>query len=103
MQQALSHLVLSDRVIDQLGPAVNGGHSLFVYGPPGNGKTVIAQGVKNLLEGDIAVPHAIEHDGHLVQVLRSGHPRDSTASRRPTTSTPAIRRTAAGCAAAVRS
>jgi predicted ATPase with chaperone activity len=60
--------VLSDRVIDQLGPAVNGGHSLFVYGPPGNGKTVIAQGVKNLLEGDIAVPHAIEQDGHLVQV-----------------------------------
>jgi hypothetical protein len=68
VQQALSHLVLSDRVIDQLGPAVNGGHSLFVYGPPGNGKTVIAQGVKNLLEGDIAIPHAIEQDGHLVQV-----------------------------------
>ena len=42
--QAFSHLVLSDRVLDQLGPAVNGGHSLFVYGPPGNGKTVIAQG-----------------------------------------------------------
>jgi predicted ATPase with chaperone activity len=68
VRQAMSHLVLSDRVLDQLGPAINGGHSLFVYGPPGNGKTVIAQGVKNLLEGDIAVPHAIEHDGHLVQV-----------------------------------
>ena len=68
MQHALSHLVLSDRVLDQLGPAVNGGHSLFVYGPPGNGKTVIAQGVKNLLEGDIAIPHAIDQDGHLVQV-----------------------------------
>ena len=68
VQHALSHLVLSDRVIDQLGPAVNGGHSLFVYGPPGNGKTVIAQGVKNLLEGDIAIPHAVEQDGHLVQV-----------------------------------
>ena len=60
--------MLGERVIDQLGPAVNGGHSLFVYGPPGNGKTVIAQGVKNLLHGDIAIPHAIEQDGHLVQV-----------------------------------
>jgi Magnesium chelatase, subunit ChlI len=68
VQRALSHLVLGDRVVDQLGPAVNGGHSLFVYGPPGNGKTVIAQGVKNLLHGDIAIPHAIEQDGHLVQV-----------------------------------
>ncbi len=68
VQQAFSHLVLSDRVLDQLGPAVNGGHSLFVYGPPGNGKTVIAQGVKNLLDGDIAIPYAVDYDGHLVQV-----------------------------------
>lgn len=68
VQQAFSHLVLSDHVMDQLGPAVNGGHSLFVYGPPGNGKTVIAQGIKNLLEGDIAIPHAVDYEGHLVQV-----------------------------------
>jgi predicted ATPase with chaperone activity len=69
VQMAFSHLVLSDRVLDQLGPAVNGGHSLFVYGPPGNGKTVIAQGIKNLLEGDIAIPYAIDYEGHLVQVF----------------------------------
>lgn len=68
VQAAFSHLVLSDRVLDQLGPAVNGGHSLFIYGPPGNGKTVIAQGIKNLLEGDIAIPHAIDYDGHLMNV-----------------------------------
>ena len=41
---AFAHLVLSDRVLDQLGPAVNAGHSMFVYGPPGNGKTVIVAG-----------------------------------------------------------
>ena len=69
VDRALSHLVLSERVLDQLGPAVNGGHSLFVYGPPGNGKTVISQGITNLLDGDIAIPHAIERDGHLVQVF----------------------------------
>jgi len=69
VQQGFSHLVLSDRVIDQLGPAVNSGHSLFVYGPPGNGKTVIAQGIKNLLDGDIAIPHAVDYDGHLLQVF----------------------------------
>ena len=78
VQMAFSHLVLSDRVLDQLGPAVNGGHSLFVYGPPGNGKTVIAQGVKNLLEGDIAIPHAIDYDGHLMHVydavIHEAHP-----------------------------
>ena len=68
VQQGFAHLVLSDRVLDQLGPAVNGGHSLFVYGPPGNGKTVIAQGIKNLLDGDIAIPYAIDYDGHVLQV-----------------------------------
>ena len=69
VEQAFSHLVLSQRVLDQLGPAVNGGHSLFVYGPPGNGKTVISQGIARLLAGDVAIPHAIDFDGHLVQVF----------------------------------
>lgn len=69
VDDAFSHLVLSRRVLDQLGPAVNGGHSLFVYGPPGNGKTVISQGISRLLVGDVAIPHAIDFDGHLVQVF----------------------------------
>ena len=69
VRDAFWHLVLSDRVLDQLGPAVNGGHSLFVYGPPGNGKTVIAQAIRNLLDGDISIPHAVEVDGQIIQVF----------------------------------
>ena len=69
VRRAFNHLVLSDRVLDQLGPAVNGGHSLFVYGPPGNGKTVISQAICGLLAGDVCIPHAIDFDGHLVQVF----------------------------------
>jgi len=68
VKRAFAHLVLSDRVIDQLGPAINAGHSLFVYGPPGNGKTVIAQGIRNVLPGTMWVPHALDVDGSLVQV-----------------------------------
>ena len=69
VKDAFGHLVLSDRVLDQLGPAINAGHSLFVYGPPGNGKTVIAQGIRNVLPGDMWIPHAIEVDGSLIQVF----------------------------------
>jgi len=69
VERVFDHLVLSRRVLDQLGPAVNGGHSLFVYGPPGNGKTVISQGISRLLTGEVAIPHAIDFDGHLVQVF----------------------------------
>lgn len=69
VRQAFSHLVLSDRVLDQLGPAICAGHSLFVYGPPGNGKTVIAQAIGNLLEGDVAIPHALEVEGGIIRVF----------------------------------
>jgi hypothetical protein len=69
VRDAFAHLVLSGKVLDQVGPAVAAGHSMFVYGPPGNGKTVIAQGIRNLLEGDIAVPHAIEVEGHIIRVF----------------------------------
>src|SRR5829696_5939462 len=53
VREAFSHLVISQQVLDQLGPAINAGHSMFVYGPPGNGKTVISQAIHNLLEGEI--------------------------------------------------
>jgi predicted ATPase with chaperone activity len=69
VRRAFKHLVLSDRVLDQVGPAVNAGHSLFVYGPPGNGKTVVSQAIGNLLKGELWVPQALEIDGSIVQVF----------------------------------
>ena len=69
VERGFSHLVLSQGVLDQLGPAVNSGQSIFVYGPPGNGKTVISQAIRNLLPGDIWIPHAIEVDGSIIQVF----------------------------------
>ncbi len=96
--------MLSDRVIDSLGPAVNAGHSLFVYGPPGNGKTVIAQSIRNLLDGDVAVPHAIAVEGQIVRIFDPvvhepiARAESDCADRRPVRP-----RTAAGCAAGGRS
>jgi predicted ATPase with chaperone activity len=69
VRAAFQHLVLGQRVLDQLGPAINAGHSLFVYGPPGNGKSVISQGIRNLLDGDIAIPHALEVEGQIVRLF----------------------------------
>ena len=66
VRDAFQSLVLSDRVLDQLGPAVRAGRSLFVYGPPGNGKTVISQCIRNLLRGEIAVPYALDVDGSII-------------------------------------
>jgi len=69
VRDAFSHLVISQHVLDQLGPAVNAGHSMFVYGPPGNGKTVISQAIRRLLGGTIAIPHAIEVEGAIVRMF----------------------------------
>ena len=67
VRTAFSRLVLSDRVLDQLGPAIRAGRSLFVYGPPGNGKTMISQSIRNLLAGDIAIPHALVVEGSIIR------------------------------------
>jgi hypothetical protein len=67
VREAFSHLVIGQSVLDQLGPAINAGHSMFVYGPPGNGKTVISQAIRKLLDGEIAIPHAIEVEGAIIR------------------------------------
>jgi hypothetical protein len=73
------HLVVSDGVLDQLGPAVNSGKSLFLYGPPGNGKTVVAEGIGRALGGDLHLPHAIDVDGQIITMFDpvNHQPRDA--------------------------
>ena len=56
-------------MFDQLGPAVNSGKSLFLYGAPGNGKTVVAEGIGRALGADMYVPHAIDVDGQIITMF----------------------------------
>ena len=60
---------------DQLGPAVNSGKALFLYGAPGNGKTVIAEGIGRALGGDMYVPHAHRRRRPDHHDVRPGQPR----------------------------
>jgi MoxR-like ATPase len=66
LRQGFSHLVVSERVLDQLGPAVNANKAVFLYGPPGNGKTVIAEGMGRAAGGDMYIPHALDIDGSVI-------------------------------------
>ncbi len=67
VRRAFVDLVISDKVLDELGPAVSAGHSIFIYGPPGNGKTAMATGIRRLLAGSIWIPHALEVSGSIIR------------------------------------
>jgi hypothetical protein len=63
------NLVVNKAMFDQLGPAVNSGKSLFLYGAPGNGKTVLAEGIGRAFGSEMYVPHAIDVDGQIITVF----------------------------------
>jgi hypothetical protein len=69
MKKALGHLVISDRMYGKIGPAVNSGKSIFLYGPPGNGKTTISEAVGRVILGaDLWIPYAFDVDGQVIRV-----------------------------------
>jgi predicted ATPase with chaperone activity len=74
MRQILSQLVLSENIFQRLGPALNSGTSIFLYGPPGNGKTSVAKAFGNLvLSQAMYIPYALYVDGQVVKLYDSGN------------------------------
>ena len=69
MRQILSQLVISESTFQRLGPALNSGTSIFLYGPPGNGKTSVARAFGNLvLSQTMYIPFALYLDGQVIKV-----------------------------------
>jgi len=79
IRDGFGHLVLSQDFLDQLGPAINSGRSLFLYGPAGNGKTTLAEAIARMLGGDVYLPYAIEVEGQIVLLYDPVHHRDVSA------------------------
>jgi energy-coupling factor transporter ATP-binding protein EcfA2 len=70
VKAAYEGLVINAAMFDKIGPALNSGRSVFLYGPPGNGKTTIAKGMARLLGRDpVYVPYAVEVDGQIIKVF----------------------------------
>ena len=66
---ALSHLVLDDAVCEALGPAVNSGRSMLLYGGSGNGKSTITSAIGKMLPGEVLIPYAVDINGIIVKVF----------------------------------
>ena len=56
-------------MLDRLGPAINSGRGLFLYGAPGNGKTSIAERVTRAFGQEIWIPRAIGVDGEIIRLF----------------------------------
>jgi len=72
LKSAFENFIFRPGMIDEIGPAICTGRSLFVYGPPGNGKTMIAKGLGrflNLYGGEIYVPYAIHAENTVISVF----------------------------------
>lgn len=69
IRDAFAGLTVSERFIEQIGPALNSGRALLLYGAPGNGKTVLAQRFAAIFDDIVYVPHAVLVGGQIMRVF----------------------------------
>jgi energy-coupling factor transporter ATP-binding protein EcfA2 len=69
IDEAFKELVIPDRFVDRLGPSINSGTAILIYGPAGNGKTTIAEIIGGIFANVIYVPYCFEVDGQIVKLF----------------------------------
>jgi hypothetical protein len=69
LRNALSDLVVTDQILDKLGPAVISQTSIFLYGPTGNGKTSLAERLLRVYQDSVLLPYAVEVDTQIITVF----------------------------------
>lgn len=75
LRSAFKDVVVRSSLLSELGPAVCSGTSIFIYGPPGNGKTLVAKGLGQYLNqqgGEIYVPYAIQAESSIITLFDPG-------------------------------
>ena len=73
LKKAFSDISINETLFESLGPAVNSGAGLFLYGEPGNGKSTLAQRITQCFGNEIWVPHAIFEDGQIIKLFDAAY------------------------------
>ncbi len=69
IEAAFADLVVDQRLLEQVSPALHSGTSILLHGPSGNGKTVVAETIASLFQDEVYIPHAVLVDNHLIRVF----------------------------------
>lgn len=69
LREAYADLVVSDDILNSIGPAINSGRGIFLFGEPGNGKTSIAERISRCFKRDLYIPRAIWVEGEIIQLF----------------------------------
>src|SRR5271156_1028165 len=72
LRASFAHLVIPDELFNAIGPAIVSGKSVFIYGPPGNGKTSVARSIGDFMNnagGEIYVPYAFIAENSIITVF----------------------------------
>ncbi len=69
LERAFEDLVISEEMMDRLGPAISSGRGMFLFGFPGNGKTSIAERITKAFGKYIWIPRALGIDGHVMRLF----------------------------------
>lgn len=86
--KAFADIHIEEELLNQLGPAICAGKGMFVYGPPGNGKTTLAQRITRCFGQNILIPHALVEGGKIIKMF------DASCHKPVQSATSAIFRTA---------
>ncbi len=68
IREAFADLIIDESILNWVGPAVNSGASVMLYGYPGNGKTSIAERITHIMGSSIFIPYAVEADGAIIKM-----------------------------------
>ena len=72
VDKAFGNLIVTEQFIHQIGPAINSGRSILLYGPPGNGKTSVAERIGSIFSDTIYIPYCFEVEGQIIKVFDPG-------------------------------
>ncbi|KJY85006.1 ATPase AAA [Vibrio galatheae] len=76
---ALEEVLGADRMIGYLGPAINSGRALLLYGDAGTGKTFVATRLLNSLNTSVYIPYAVYAAGNIIKVFSPQHHKRVTS------------------------